>query len=239
MKDKFTDVEKWLLATLSIVLIVLLVFGFAFKCFEDRVSEPTTSHSDVDNAPPPNVKIESVVMEPIVVESICPPTVELIEPLKQEPIVVEAKSGETSFVKVGFAFVESALFDANIGVCSWADIILSEAEMNLLRTTVFCEAGNQDIQTQVMVALTVLNRLNAGYAEDIRGVIYDKNAYAVTRWSNFESRGWTEQVEKAVDIALSVNEHPNTMFYFRTEHYHKFQGAINYVKSGDLYFSTK
>lgn len=239
MKDKYTDVEKWLLATLSIVLIVLLVFGFALKCFEDRVSEPTTSHSDVYNAPPPNVEVESVVIEPIVVEPICPPTVELVEPPKQEPIVVEARSGETSFVKVGFAFVESALFDADIGICSWADIILSEDEMNLLRTTVYCEAGNQDLDTQVMVALTVLNRLNAGYAEDIRGVIYAENAYAVTKWSNFEDRGWTEQVKNAVDIALSVNEHPDTMFYFRTEYYHKFQGAINYVKSGDLYFSTK
>lgn len=209
---------------LSLAIMGVLIAGFVSKLHDETLDNETTTHGEVYNAAPPNIEVESVVIEPIVVE---PPT------------VPEIKTGETSFVKVGFVLVESALIESEIDICSWADIILNEEEMDLLRTTVYCEAGNQDLETQVMVALTILNRLNAGYAKDIRGVIYAPGAYAVTKWSDFEDRGWTEQVEKAVDIALSKNEHPTTMFYFRTEHYHKFQGAINYVKSGDLYFSTK
>lgn len=147
-------------------------------------------------------------------------------------------TGDVSVNQVGFAeTIEQLPMDYEIGVCAWADIVLDKSKMDLLRTTVYCEAGNQDIDTQVMVALTVLNRLNNGYANDIRGVIYQKGAYAVTKWSNFESRGWTEQVAKAVNIAMSKNEHPLDMYYFRTDYFHGF--ADDYMKSGDLYFSTQ
>ena len=147
-------------------------------------------------------------------------------------------TGDVSVNQVGFAeTIEQLPMDYEIGVCAWADIVLDKSEMDLLRTTVYCEAGNQDIDTQVMVALTVLNRLNNGYANDIRGVIYQKGAYAVTKWSNFENRGWTEQVAKAVNIAMSKNEHPSDMYYFRTDYFHGF--ADDYMKSGDLYFSTQ
>lgn len=219
MKDKYTDIEKWLMVTLSIVLMLLLICGFVVKCVEDRVDESTTTHGEVYNATPPNIEVESIVVEPITVP--------------------EVLTGETSFIKVGLSSVESALDEMDLGICAWADIILTEEEMNLLRTTVYCEVGDQDIDTQVMVALTILNRLNAGYAEDIRGVIYAPNAYEVTKWSNFEQRGWTEQVAKAVDIALAKNEHPPTMFYFKMGSYHTFQGAIDYKKSGTEYFSIR
>lgn len=219
MKRKYTDVEEWLLVTLSIALMFLIIWGFAVKCAEDRVDEPATTHGEVYNVTPPNIEVESIVVEPITVP--------------------EVLTGETSFIKVGLSSVESALDDMDLGICAWADIILTEEEMNLLRTTVYCEVGDQDIDTQVMVALTILNRLNAGYAEDIRGVIYEPNAYAVTKWSNFEQRGWTEQVAEAVDIALVKNEHPPTMFYFKMGSYHNFQGVVNYMKSGTEYFSIR
>ena len=88
-----------------------------------------------------------------------------------------------------------------------------------------------------MVCLTILNRYKTGYADSIREVIYQDGAYAVTQWVDFENRGWTEQVEMAVQYALDVNEHPRDMYYFRTDFYHNF--AENYMKSGDLYFSTQ
>lgn len=223
MKYKFTDVENWLLATLSIVLIIMLIFGFVIKCVED-IPDETATQSEVYNATPPNIEVNSGVVEPIVVE----PTT-----------IPEVKSGQTSFIKVGLPLVEGALDTIDLGICAWADIILTQEEMNLLRTTVYCEAGNQDLETQAMVALTILNRLNAGYAKDIRGVIYAEGAYAVTKRSNFEQRGWTEQVAEAVDIALAKNEHPPTMFYFKMGSYHTFQGAIDYKKSGTEYFSIR
>ena len=121
--------------------------------------------------------------------------------------------------------------------CEWGDFHLTVDEYNLLCTTVFCESGNQDFDTQTMVCLTVLNRYVDGFADSIRDVIYQKNAYAVTGWSDFENRGWTKEVEDAVAYALEVNEHPTDMFYFRTEHYHRF--GEPYTKSDDMYFSTE
>lgn len=115
---------------------------------------------------------------------------------------------------------------------------LSESDFELICRTVFCEAGNQDVKTQEMVALTILNRVNSNkFPNTIKGVVYQKNAYAVTNWKNFESYKWTKQVEKAVKQAIKKNKHPKNMFYFRTKHFHRFGKA--YIKSGDLWFSTE
>lgn len=115
---------------------------------------------------------------------------------------------------------------------------LSESDFKLVCRTVYCEAGNQDVKTQEMVALTILNRKNSNkFPNTIKGVVYQKNAYAVTTWENFESYKWTKQVEKAVNKALKKNNYPKDMYYFRTKHYHRF--GKPYIKSGDLWFSTE
>lgn len=122
--------------------------------------------------------------------------------------------------------------------CYWADFSLTESEYDLICTTVYCESGNQDFDTQVMVALTIFNRLESDlFPNTVREVIYSKGAYSVTNWSNFENRGWTDSVQEAVGYALEHNEHPKDMYYFRTKHYHKFGKA--YMKSDDLWFSTQ
>ena len=123
-------------------------------------------------------------------------------------------------------------------VCVWLKYTLTDEEFELLCRTTFCEAGNQDLDTQVMVCLTILNRLNSKkFPNSIKEVIYQQDAYEVTEWEDFENYGWTEQVEKAVKIALRENNHPADMYYFRTEHYHKF--GKPYMQSDDLWFSTE
>jgi len=122
--------------------------------------------------------------------------------------------------------------------CTWGNFTITRAEFELICTTIFCEAGNQNIETQVMACLTILNRYVAGYGS-IHDIIYAPNAYTVTNWDNFENRGWTEQVEKAVTYALRVNKYPRDMLYFRNGYYHTFHKAEDYKQSGDLYFSTR
>lgn len=123
-------------------------------------------------------------------------------------------------------------------VCEWLGYELSQYEYELLCRTTFCEAGNQDLETQVMVALTILNRLCADeFPNSIHDIVYQERAYAVTKWKDFEKYEWTEQVEQAVNIALEVNEHPYDMYYFRTKHYHKF--GQPYMQSDDLWFSIE
>lgn len=122
--------------------------------------------------------------------------------------------------------------------CSWADISLNDEEYRLLCTTVFCEAGNQTVETQTMVALTILNRINSDiFPNTVREVVYQDEQFAVTKWDNFENYGWTESVTTAGKNALTDNEHPDNMYYFRTLHYHTF--GTPYIQSEDLYFSTE
>ena len=128
--------------------------------------------------------------------------------------------------------------EENLHYCVWGDFYLSEDDYKLLLTTTFCESGNQPLETQHMTALVILNRVVAGMGGDtVRDIVYAKNAFSVTRWKNFEERGWTKRVEKAVELALKENPHPRNMYYFRTKHYHSW--AKDYKKSGDVYFSTK
>ena len=123
--------------------------------------------------------------------------------------------------------------------CIWTDnTSITLEEFRLICTTVYCEAGNQSIETQIMVALTILNRLNSEeFPNTVREVIYQDEQYAVTEWENFEDYGWTSSVEQAVTYALEVNTYPEDMFFFRTDHYHRF--GQPYMQSGELYFSTK
>lgn len=122
--------------------------------------------------------------------------------------------------------------------CEWMGMEISQEEFELLCRTAFCEAGNQDFETQKMVCLTILNRVKSEkFPYTIRDVVYGRNAYEVTTWSNFNSVEWTEQVEAAVLSALNENNHPADMFYFRTEHFHTF--GESYIKSDDLYFSLE
>ena len=120
--------------------------------------------------------------------------------------------------------------------CIWTeDISITLDEFRLMCTTVYCEAGNQSIETQIMVALTILNRLNSEeFPNTVREVIYQDEQYAVTEWGNFEDYGWTSSVEQAVTYALEVNDYPEDMIFFRTDHYHKF--GQPYIQSGEDHY---
>ena len=121
--------------------------------------------------------------------------------------------------------------------CKWGDFKLNQEEFELFLTTVFCESGGEKYDTQFAVACTILNRIYGPHHEDdMKGVIYAKNAFSVTKWPNFEERGWTESVKQACLDALEENPFPRDMYYFRINHYHKF--GKPYKKIGKVYFST-
>ena len=165
-------------------------------------------------------------------------------PAPEETTTSQEQNTETTEVTTKQPTVEETTTKPPVEVatnkkCVWGNFEITEAEYKLICTTVFCEAGNESLQTQVLVCLTILNRYSAGYANSIRGVIYSKNAYSVTNWKDFENKGWTAQVEQAVNIALTKNEHPRDMFYFRDNYFHPGSWAKDYIKSDNMYFSTK
>ena len=123
-------------------------------------------------------------------------------------------------------------------LCAWSGKAFTKEEVDLVCKTVSCEANTQDAETQYMVALTILNRLeNGNMGDSIHDVVYYKNAYSVTKWKTFEETDYSETTWLAVLRALEENTHPKDMYYFRTNHYHKF--GQPYMVSDDLYFSTE
>lgn len=121
----------------------------------------------------------------------------------------------------------------------WADdYILTPAERALLCRTTFCEAGNQSEECQYAIALTILNRVQSDvFPNDIRSVVYARGQFAVTNWSDFESRTWTDRTERAVTRALQSNNYDRRMLYFRSGHYHGF--GIPYMNLGAMYFNLR
>ena len=133
---------------------------------------------------------------------------------------------------------EESVIKDNTYHCEWADISLTQNEYELLLTTVYCESGGEILEAQYMVALVILNMVaDNEFPDNIRDVVYRKNTFEVVNLKDFESRGWTESVEQAVNLALKENNHPTDMLYFRTSHYHTW--AKDYKKVGKTYFSRR
>ena len=64
-------------------------------------------------------------------------------------------------------------------MCEWQGRSFQKGEYEILCRTVFCEAGNQNLATQTMVALTILNRVaSKKFPNSIKDVVYQKNATA-------------------------------------------------------------
>lgn len=109
--------------------------------------------------------------------------------------------------------------------------VVTEEEYKLLLRVCMSEAGNQPLEGKIAVVETVLNRVDMGKGS-IEEVITAKRQYSTA--DNGEPNA---ECYKAVDIALSGDMYPDTMIYFRTEHYHTW--GIPYEKIGDHYFSLE
>lgn len=163
--------------------------------------------------------------------------------IPRAPAKVRVEETETIITETAYIESESIVItketqaDTKI-MCQWGGFSITQEEFELICRTTYCESGNQDINTQIMVALTILNRVAADkFPDDVGAVVYQENQYEVTNWKDFENYQWTESVEQAVTYALEVNNYPLDMYYFRTSHFHRF--GQPYIRSNDLYFNTE
>lgn len=163
--------------------------------------------------------------------------------IKEEESTKGAPTGMVSLQNVGMATNIESVSEPIVITCTWNRAIeFTQSELELLYTTVYCESGDQELEAQIMVAQTILNRiLSDKYPNTLRGVVYQRNAegkpqFAVINWSDFEDRGWTEDTKAAVHYALAHRAYPLDMLYFRDSYYHNF--GQPYKNVGDMYFST-
>ena len=163
--------------------------------------------------------------------------------IKEEESTKGAPTGMVSLQNVGMATNIESVSEPIVITCTWNRAIeFTQSELELLYTTVYCESGDQELEAQIMVAQTILNRiLSDKYPDTLRGVVYQRNAegkpqFAVINWPDFEDRGWSENTKAAVHYALAHRAYPLDMLYFRDSYYHNF-GQV-YKNVGDMYFST-
>jgi spore germination cell wall hydrolase CwlJ-like protein len=122
------------------------------------------------------------------------------------------------------------------------EVYLSKKDWKLLCTTVWCEAGNQTVEAQRLVAVTILNRVGSDYFPDsLSKVIYQGNGkqFNVVKWPGFpEAYSYTEDTELACYLALATYpEEPANMLFFRSGYY--FSNYSPYTSDGDMYFSLR
>lgn len=151
-------------------------------------------------------------------------------------------TGNIALDNVGMAATVDKFAESIAATCEWNNYIeLTQSELELLYTTVYCESGDQELEAQIMVAQTIINRIISDkYPDTLRGVVYQRNSegvpqFAVINWTNFENIGWSDETKTAVHYALAHKGYPETMLYFRDSYYHDF--GQPYKNVDDMYFS--
>ncbi|MBQ9701333.1 MAG: cell wall hydrolase [Lachnospiraceae bacterium] len=218
------------LQVLAIIILTPLALAATYisRNYDDFILAISQEVTNEAYEGPTNVEVHSMLVGPITVEP--------------EEETTATLTGETSFIEVGMSEVVDKL-PTNVTICTWENIALTQEEMELLYTTVYCESGDQGYEAQVLTALAILNRVASDkYSDELKGVIYQRNKYgapqfSVIDWPDFELRGWTSSVEEACNYAMQHNDHPRDMYYFRAGKYHDF--GVPYMKINDTYFSTE
>lgn len=121
-------------------------------------------------------------------------------------------------------------------------------EIDALHRVVMAEAGNQDIETQKLVALVVLNRTkHEDFPSTIDGVVRHKykgvHQFSCVPNGMYDNAKPTDQVKKACEEAFfsflnEMREVPDELLYFNSIGYFDWSTVADYEKSDDMYFSV-
>ena len=121
----------------------------------------------------------------------------------------------------------------------WAEKWITLDEFKLIAKTVQCEAGNQSMECQRLVAVCIINRLcDSKFPDTVEGVIYAEGAFEVTTLDRWATSTYDDDSELATFYAIATYSfEPRDLFYFRDTHYHNF--GEHYTYDGDMYFTTE
>lgn len=108
-------------------------------------------------------------------------------------------------------------------------------DIELMCRIVMNEAGGESYACQVAVAETILNRVAL---DDFPDTIYDV-VYQPYQYSHNENGEITDSVREAVWQVFEYHIFDENMVYFRTDYYHQFEEAEDYMLIDNTYFSIK
>lgn len=123
---------------------------------------------------------------------------------------------------------------------AWSDKIkLTMEDFYMICNTVQHEVGNCSAQEQVMVALTILNRINSeSFPDTVYDVLTAPKQYNPA-YADYSEFGWSEMVEQSVTYAMEKNEYHPDMVYYRANHYFSGSYQIPYMNVGGCWFSLQ
>lgn len=138
--------------------------------------------------------------------------------------------------------------DPNCYYVPWAEDVklkLTLEDFDLLCRTTYCEAGNQSLRAQQMVALVILFRiLDDRFPNNIHDVIYEGDGWQfnVVWRPDFDYVDYHQGgdiTELACYLAIATYpEDPFDMLYFMSGDYHSGSYCNDYDYDGDMYFSV-
>lgn len=93
---------------------------------------------------------------------------------------------------------------------------VSDEEYEVLCRIVEAEAGDQDVYGRILVANVILNRVKykKEFANDIIGVVFEKNQFAPTRDGSYYSVKVSDTTMEAVDRCLNGEDYSQGALYF-------------------------
>ncbi|MCQ2496630.1 MAG: cell wall hydrolase [Lachnospiraceae bacterium] len=96
------------------------------------------------------------------------------------------------------------------------DIDITDEEYEVLCRIVEAEAGDQDVYGRILVANVILNRVRykKEFANDIIGVVFEKNQFAPTRDGSYYSVKVSKKTKEAVNRATSGEDYSQGALYF-------------------------
>lgn len=117
-------------------------------------------------------------------------------------------------------------------------VYLTEEEYKLLCDVVCLEAGGEGEDLQRAVTEVIYNRLKSGFwGESITDVLWAPNEFEVMGW--LWKADPSDLTKRIVSDVFSGNlSIPSRILYFRTDHYHRWYGAVDEFNIGNVYFSS-
>lgn len=114
----------------------------------------------------------------------------------------------------------------------------TESELEAVAILVYLEAGGESEACQRAVAEVIFNRLASGlWGDTLTDVIYAKNEFEPAEYI-CESETTDVIREIVQDVYWNGSTLPERIMFFRADHYHMWDGAINEFVIDNTYFSS-
>lgn len=113
---------------------------------------------------------------------------------------------------------------------------LTDEEIDLISLVTMAEAEGESVLGKRLVIDVILNRLESDrFPDTIKGVIYARNQFECMTNGRVDRCQVRKDIRELVIEELQSKTHSD-IYYFRTNHYHKFGKPV--LSEGNHYFST-